>query len=94
MTNSASEGKPLSPSEKKRENDRLRMLAALRKRIPDEQGVGCFLCRLFVEDFEKNGKLTDHPYDANGKGLFPVAGKTRHLQLELISLDSPSAPAV
>lgn len=88
------EKKPPSPSEKKKESDRRKIIAALRRRIPDEEGVGCFLCRLFVKDFEKNGKLTDHPYDANGKGLFPAASKVEHLRLEMMSLDIRSDPAV
>ncbi len=43
----------------------------------------CFLCRYIVEDLEKNKKLTGHPKDWSGGGLFPVEGKLRHLILEL-----------
>ncbi len=43
----------------------------------------CFLCRYIVEDLEKNGKLTGHPKDWAGSGLFPIEGKLRHCILEL-----------
>lgn len=60
-------------------------MGLLRKRVPDAAGTGCFLCRLIVEDFDQNGRLTDHPKDAMGKGCFPYDGKTFHIRLELAS---------
>jgi hypothetical protein len=84
MTISENEKKP-SPSDEKRKRDQLAILEKMARRVPDAQGVGCFLCRLFIEDFEKHGKLTDHPYDLNGKGTFPASGKVRHLEIELAS---------
>lgn len=43
----------------------------------------CFLCRYIVEDLQQNGKLTGHPKDWAGSGLFPVEGKLVHILLEL-----------
>ena len=42
----------------------------------------CFCCRLTVEDWQANGKLTDFPYDYNNKGDFPRASKEKHAKLE------------
>jgi len=63
------------------------IVTLLRRRAPDRSGRGCFCCGLILEDIEKNGKLTGYPLDAMGSGTFPVAGKRRHLELELMSLD-------
>jgi hypothetical protein len=55
----------------------------LRTRAPDADGVGCSLCRMTLEDLEKNGRLTGWPKDALGSGTFPVEGKILHLAVEL-----------
>lgn len=73
--------------EEKRANDRTRIIDALRPRATDEQGVGCFLCAWIISDFERNGKLTDFPYDLNDKGIFPYLGKVAHIRLEAPKLD-------
>jgi hypothetical protein len=58
--------------------------AKLKPRIPNQDGVGCFLCKWIHEDLEKNGKLTDvhPPKNIDGSTLFPADGKKRHLVLE------------
>lgn len=83
--NSEHASRPPSPMDRKKEADQSRIIGLLRKRATDASGKGCFLCRLIVEDFDQNGKLTDHPKDAMGKGLFPYNGKTTHIRLELAS---------
>jgi hypothetical protein len=55
-----------------------RLKPLLKARIPDQDGVGCFLCKWIYEDIEKNGSLTDYPKG----GQFPVPGKQQHLKLE------------
>lgn len=77
-----------SPQDLKKERDRRLIIDSLRVRIPDQAGVGCFLCRLIVEDFDLNGTLTNHPKDSNGQGIFPYQGKAEHIRLELATLDS------
>lgn len=42
----------------------------------------CFCCRLIIEDWDTNKKLTDFPYDYNNKGDFPRASKEKHAKLE------------
>lgn len=76
-----------APENKKRENDRRKIIGQLRGRIPDASGVGCFLCLWIVLDFEASGRLTDWPYDSNDKGLFPYLGKIAHIRLEAPKLD-------
>ena len=49
-----------------------------------ESRVGiCFLCKWIVEDSKLNGKLTDWPLEAMGRGQFPLEGKIRHIRLEM-----------
>lgn len=67
------------------------MVDAFRKKIPNAQGVGCFLCKWIVEDFDLHGKLTDYPKDFNGNGIFPYKGKVEHIRLELPTLDMAGA---
>lgn len=68
--------------------DQIAELAALkeklRARVPDKDGVGCFLCKWILEDLEKNGTLTKgYPETSiDGKPLFPIEGKAEHLALE------------
>lgn len=83
-----------SPQDLKVERDRRAIIDKLRMRIPDKAGVGCFLCRMIVEDFDQSGKLTDAPYDLNGKGTFPFSGKRDHIRIELLSLDQRKTLAV
>jgi hypothetical protein len=42
----------------------------------------CFMCKRIVEDWQKNGKLTDAPHDLMGKGDFPRDSKEKHIKLE------------
>lgn len=42
----------------------------------------CFLCKIILEDQEKNGKLTGDPKDGEGKPMFPPEAKVRHVQIE------------
>lgn len=60
------------------------LMRRLKPRIPDQNGVGCFLCKWIHEDLEKNGKLTDAhpPKNIDGSTLFPADGKKKHLVLE------------
>ena len=59
-------------------------IAVLQRRKVNAAGVGCFLCSLILEDFEKHGKLTWHPKDTStGEAGFPINGKLDHLELEL-----------
>lgn len=84
---SSSDGShPQYRSDEKRKNDQLKIIARLRERIPNEAGAGCFLCKWIVEDFEKTGRLTDFPFDANDKGMFPIRGKIDHMRLELMGI--------
>lgn len=53
----------------------------LKRRIPVDEGPGCFLCKWIYEDLEKNEKLTDYPKGSQ-EGQFPEAGKYQHLKLE------------
>lgn len=56
----------------------------LRGRAPTAEGVGCFLCKWILGDLEKNGTLTNGYPEvcADGKPLFPLEGKLKHLALE------------
>lgn len=53
-------------------------------RVPNADGVGCFLCRLILGDLAKNGSLTQGFPEicSDGKPNFPVEGKVAHLKLE------------
>lgn len=56
---------------------------ALRKRVPkDEDSPGCQLCRMILDDLEKNGHLTGAPHDYANYPIFPKKGKLDHLKLE------------
>lgn len=46
----------------------------------------CFVCGMILRDFKENGKLTDGPRDWAGSGVWPAAGKLKHLALEGFSL--------
>jgi len=70
-------------TEEKEESDRKKIIQFLKGRIPNADGVGCFLCRLITEDFEKNGRLTEWPLDFNDKGTFPRTGKILHIRAEV-----------
>jgi hypothetical protein len=48
----------------------------------------CFMCAWIEEDLRLHGKLTGHPLDSMNAGIFPVAGKQRHLELERMSLEN------
>lgn len=48
----------------------------------------CFMCQWILTDLAENGKLTGYPFDAMGAPVFPVQGKTRHLELERQSLEN------
>jgi hypothetical protein len=76
-----------SPQDLKRERDRARLIDALRPRVPSAAGVGCFCCKLIVEDFDLHGELTGHPKDSNGQAVFPRVGKLEHIRLENPTLD-------
>lgn len=80
--------KSQTPQDQKRERDRRQIIETLRRRAPSEAGVGCFLCKLIVEDFDLHGTLTGHPKDSNGHGIFPQVGKAEHIRLELASIGS------
>ncbi len=54
--------------------------------IVADQAVKCFLCAMIHEDIRLHGKLTGHPYDLYGSGNFPISGKTKHLELERVSI--------
>lgn len=41
----------------------------------------CPLCEWILQDFEFHGKLTDWPFDYTEKGIFPVSGKVKHVQI-------------
>lgn len=56
----------------------------LKKKIPDD-ARGCQLCRIILEDFRLNKKLTGYPLDAQDNGMFPVESKVRHIELERYS---------
>lgn len=51
---------------------------------PVDDQVGCFLCRIVLEDLAKHGKLTDkHPEKAfDGSMPFPALSKKAHLVVE------------
>lgn len=51
---------------------------------PEGNQVGCFVCRLVLEDLVKHGKLTDkHPEKSfDGSTAFPALSKKIHLGLE------------
>lgn len=62
---------------------------ALKRRIPDREGRGCFLCKWILEDLEKNGRLTETEKDNIGwPTSFPPEAKRKHLELEGIPLDA------
>lgn len=73
-------------TDQQRENERRRIIGLLKRNAPNDRSVGCFLCGWITEDFEKNGMLTDWPFDLNGKSQFPVHGKIAHIRLEYRSL--------
>jgi hypothetical protein len=56
----------------------------LRLRVPNADGVGCFLCKWTLGDLEQNGTLTKgYPeISSDGKPIFPIEGKAEHLILE------------
>lgn len=64
------------------------VLSALRDklldRVPNADGVGCFLCRWILGDLAKNGMMTaGYPeICVDGKPQFPLEGKVLHLMLE------------
>jgi hypothetical protein len=58
-----------------------RIKPLLQKRIPVEDGPGCFLCKWIYADLEANGNLTGYP-KGNMGGEFPEEGKLLHLKLE------------
>ena len=83
-----SQGDAKSPQDLKKEKDRRQIIEAMRKRVPAAgSGIGCFLCKLIVEDFDQNGKLTSGPKDFNGHGIFPYEGKVEHIKIERPTLD-------
>lgn len=53
-------------------------------RVPNAEGVGCFVCKWILGDLAKNGSLTaGYPeICTDGKPLFPAEGKAAHLKLE------------
>ena len=51
------------------------------KALLESEVEKCFLCRIILEDFATNGKLTGHPNDIFGKGTFPVESKIRHIEI-------------
>lgn len=53
----------------------------LKKRIPINEGPGCFLCKWIHEDLGINGKLTGYPKADFGE-QFPAAAKIVHMKLE------------
>lgn len=53
----------------------------LKKRIPVDEGPGCFLCKWIHEDLGINGKLTGYPKSDFGD-QFPAASKVAHMKLE------------
>jgi hypothetical protein len=62
---------------------------ALKARVPDKKGRGCFLCKWILEDLLKNGELTETRKDATGwPTSFTPEAKKNHLRLERIPLDS------
>lgn len=58
------------------------IVSELRKKAPNEKGIGCFLCKWIVEDLDRGGPLTGWPIDFNGSAIFPRAGKLEHIRLE------------
>lgn len=65
------------------------MIAALKKRVPDKHGRGCFLCKWILEDLKENGKLTETWKDASGWSTsFTPEAKRKHMELERIPLDA------
>lgn len=65
------------------------MAEALKKRVPDKKGRGCFLCKWILEDLQKHGKLTETWKDGAGWATsFPPEAKRKHLELEGIPLDA------
>ena len=59
----------------------LEITPELLKKITDNEPK-CWLCWWIREDFEKNKKLTGHPYDYTDKAIFPVEAKINHMELE------------
>jgi|SRR6185369_10690058 len=57
--------------------------------ILETQREKCMLCKMILEDQAQNGKLTGYPKENDGKGMFPVEAKIRHVQIE--KLHSPDA---
>jgi hypothetical protein len=53
-------------------------------RVPNADGVGCFLCKHILGNLAKNQMLTAGFPEvfADGKPLFPLEGKVLHLMIE------------
>lgn len=58
------------------------IISELKRKVPNQDGVGCFLCKWIVEDLARGGPLTGWPFDSNGGAIFPRAGKIDHIRLE------------
>jgi hypothetical protein len=80
MSSKSAEKNP-SPEER-RQRERDRILLELKRRSPNADGIGCFLCKWIAEDIEKNGAMTGYPIDHLGGPVFPRQGKVAHLRLE------------
>lgn len=80
--NSSVEKKAPSPLDEKKKRQREWVISELRKKIPQGDGPGCFVCKLIVEDLDLHGKLTGYPLDAMGSPTFLRSGKIDHLRLE------------
>ena len=63
------------------------IIEKLRLRVPDSNGVGCFLCRGILEDLVDDGKLTGALCGEYGHPSLPREGELAHLKLEGIILD-------
>ena len=69
-----------------RTDDRDERLKALRdtlqKRSPDSRGIGCYMCRLILEDLDDGGRLNGVLPDFHNHPDFPRKGELAHLKLE------------
>jgi hypothetical protein len=54
----------------------------LQKRVPDANDVGCFMCRLILEDLKEDGRLTGAILDLHRQPVFTRSGQFAHLKLE------------
>jgi hypothetical protein len=77
-----------------KKEDQRKIIERLRVLAPDASGIGCFLCGWIVQDYDKNGTLTDYPKDTVGAGVFPYLGKRAHISIELKALDARPGSAV